>query len=444
MLGLRLLSTLFALAALGLSGADAAHHKRAIKPSIPNGHWVDTWVSMPQLTETSNLPPAPYTQTSGVFINATIRQTLHMSVGASQIRLRISNAFGGSDLPITSVAVALPVNNTAGTGAIIPSTQQTLTFSGSPSFTVPNGALVVSDPINFTIKPQSILTVTIYLATGQSGNSITSHPGSRTTSWFAAGNQIAATNFTDASVQSAAHWYFVSAVEAWAPKTTVGFAIVGDSITDGRGSTTDQNNRWPDQLLARMQTRPTTSRISVLNQAAGGNRILADGLGPNVLSRIDRDVLSHSGVKYAMLFEGVNDIGVAAATTEAQTAIGDRLLLAYRQIAARVHAAGLPIFAATITPFSAPANASGIQPYSDPTREVTRQRVNAFIRTSGVFDAVVDFDAVLRDPKIPSQLSPQYDSGDYLHPNPAGYQALAKAFPLELFDKFAGGVAGFE
>lgn len=180
----------------------------------------------------------------------------------------------------------------------------------------------------------------------------------------------------------------------------------------------------------------------MLNQAAGGNRILADGLGPNVLARIDRDVLSHSGVKYALIFEGVNDIGTAPATAEAQQAVGDRLLWAYAQIATRVRAHQLPLFGATITPFSAPSNVT-IQPYSDPLREATRQRVNAWIRMSGTFDAVVDFDEMLRDPSVPSQLNPKYDSGDYLHPNPAGYQALADGFPLSLFAKFAGGVSGF-
>jgi lysophospholipase L1-like esterase len=192
-----------------------------------------------------------------------------------------------------------------------------------------------------------------------------------------------------------------------------------------------------------MQKNPATSQISVNNQAAGGNRILADGLGPNALGRIDRDVLSQSGVKYAMIFEGVNDIGVADATAEAQAVIGDRVIAAFKQIVTRVHAAGIPIFAATITPFSAPANESSIQPYSSPVREVTRQRVNAWIRTSGTFDAVIDFDKVVADPAIPSQLSPTFNSGDFLHPNVAGYTAMAAAFPLDLFEHFSEGVSRY-
>jgi lysophospholipase L1-like esterase len=186
-----------------------------------------------------------------------------------------------------------------------------------------------------------------------------------------------------------------------------------------------------------MEQYPATSSISLLNQAAGGNRILADGLGPNVISRLDRDVLAQSGVQYAIVFEGVNDIGVADPEPETQKKIGDRLIIAYQQVVTRLHAAGIPVFGATITPFGAPANASHIQPYSDPEREKTRQRINEWIRTSGVFDDVLDFDQILRDPEVPAQLAGEYDSGDYLHPSVAGYQALADYFPLGLFEEFA-------
>lgn len=283
----------------------------------------------------------------------------------------------------------------------------------------------------------------MYLAQGQQGYSITSHPGSRTTSWFTYGNQVNAANLTGSSLQSAAHWYFISALEAWSPAQSSGFVLIGDSITDGRGSDTDKNDRWPDLLLARMQNNSATKEIAVLNQAAGGNRILADGLGPNVLSRIDRDVLAQSGVKYALIFEGVNDIGVADATQAAQTAIGDRVIAAYKQVIARVHAQQIPIFGCTITPFSAPGYNVSLQAYSSPIREATRQRVNDFIRNSGAFDAVVDFDAVVRDPANPQQLAGNLQSGDYLHPNEQGYQMMANAFPLADFQRLAGGVEGY-
>ncbi|KAK6981056.1 extracellular GDSL-like lipase/acylhydrolase [Favolaschia claudopus] len=409
---------------------------------VPDGRWVDAWTAMPQLTETTNLPPAPFNGSGSVFFNSTIRQTLHMTIPGDEIRIRFSNAFGVNNLDITAATVALPVGGVSGASEIIATTLKNLTFSGSPSFSVPNGALVVSDPIAFPIKSQQTITVTLYLAQGQPGFSITSHPGSRATTWISFGNAVHAENITGPSTTSLAHWFFVSAVETFSASASA-FVIVGDSITDGRESTTDGNTRWPDLVLARMQKNSATSNISVNNQAAGGNRILADGLGPNALGRIDRDVLSQTGVKYAMIFEGVNDIGVEAATTEAQTAIGDRIIAAYKQIVTRVHAAGIPIFAATITPFSAPANVT-IQPYSSPVREVTRQRVNAFIRTSGLFDAVIDFDKVIGDPAIPAQLSPTFNSGDFLHPNVAGYTAMAAAFPLDLFEKFSGGVSRYQ
>lgn len=190
-----------------------------------------------------------------------------------------------------------------------------------------------------------------------------------------------------------------------------------------------------------MQQETSLSHIAVDNQAAGGNRILADGNGPNAIGRIDRDVLAQSGVKYAMIFEGVNDIGVEPTDPVSQQIIGDRLIQAYQQIITRVHAFGIPMFGATITPFGAPNNT--IQPYSDPEREKTRLRVNQWIRTSGKFDAVIDFDAVVRDPSNFTQLNPMYNSGDYLHPGTPGYIAMAAAFPLDIFTWFENGVNGF-
>jgi lysophospholipase L1-like esterase len=187
----------------------------------------------------------------------------------------------------------------------------------------------------------------------------------------------------------------------------------------------------------------TLTSIALSNQAAGGNRILKDGLGPSVLSRIDRDVLAHPSVKYAMIFEGVNDIGTADPTTANQTVIYNRLISAYRQIATRIHDFGIPLFAATITPFSAPDNNVTLQVYTSPVREVTRQKVNTFIRTSGIFDAVFDFDALLRNQSYPAQLQDALQSGDYLHPNEKGYALLANTFDLSVFDRFQGGVSSF-
>lgn len=181
-----------------------------------------------------------------------------------------------------------------------------------------------------------------------------------------------------------------------------------------------------------MQRNRATSNIAVINKAAGGNRVLYDGLGPNALSRIDRDVLAQPGVEFAMIFEGVNDIGTAPTTQVALDNVGNRLIAAYKQIALRLQAHDIPLFAATITPFSSP-NAT-LQVYTDPIREATRQRVNNWIRNSGVFDEVIDFDAILRNRTARSQLDERYNGGDYLHPNGAGYQKIADEFPLHIFN----------
>jgi lysophospholipase L1-like esterase len=253
----------------------------------------------------------------------------------------------------------------------------------------------------------------------------------------------ASISVSDPKSQSAAHWYFLSSIEAWVPPAYGSLTIVGDSITDGRGSETDKNNRWPDLLHERLQKSHPTRHIAISNQAAGGNRILNDGLGPNALGRIDRDVLAHPGVKYALTFEGVNDIGTAEPTQSAQEAVYESLVQAYQQMVTRIHALGIPVFGATITPFSAPSNFTG-QPYSHPEREKTRVRINKWIRESGVFDEVVDFDAMIRDPQIPSQLKKEYDSGDYLHPGVPGFQRMADKFPVRIFEKWQEGYFGFD
>jgi lysophospholipase L1-like esterase len=367
-----------------------------------------------------------------VFEDTTIRQTVMVSVDADTIRLQLSNAFGGSDLPITAVTVALPEEQKAGISGIQADTAQTVTFSGSESFIVPNGAVVFSDPIEFPVEARSIVSVSIYLEKGQTTNSITSHPGSRTTSWFLRGNHVDEAELDGAA--SVAHWYFISAIEGSVAATNGTkngrgtIAIVGDSITDGRGSTTDGNDRWPDQLLARLQNDTATSGIAILNQAAGGNRILADGLGPNGLGRIDRDVLSHSGVRWAIIFIGVNDIGTTPSIESAQTAVGDRIIQGYDQIITRLHRHGIAVIGCTITPMTGPG-----QSYGTPEREVTRNTVNEWIRTGGRFDAVVDFDETVRDPENLERLLPEYDTGDYLHLNPTGYGAMAEAVDLTLF-----------
>jgi lysophospholipase L1-like esterase len=362
-----------------------------------------------------------------------------------ELRLRFSNAFGSTPLVITEVSVARPFNNSAGTSVIDDDTVQKVTFnSGSDmGVNIPDGAQAVSDSFMFdisglrtyqsngTTEAGTIIAVTVYLEEGQSGEAITSHPGSRVSTFLGHGNQTIAGNITGSDVQVLEHWYFSSAVEVRAPKTASTFILVGDSITDGRGSGTNENNRWPDYLFTRLQAQSSTQDIVIANQAAGGNRVLLDGLGPSALSRIDRDVLAQSGVGYVLVFEGVNDIGTAGADEIDQTALYHDLIAAYRQIIARVHAQDLPCLGATITPFGNPNTT--LQPYSNSRRELTRQAVNVWIRNGGEFDAVVDFDLTVRDASNSTMLAPQYDSGDGLHPNTMGYQAMADNFPLDIF-----------
>lgn len=382
---------------------------------------------MPQLTEPSNMPPAPFTQDDGVLDDSTLRQTVHVSVGGHYVRLRISNAFGGAALPITEVSAALPRGGQAGTSAIEARSTRSVTFSGRPSVVVPAGAQAVSDPLKFDLKPGTNLAVTMYLAKGQPSLDITSHPGSRTTSYLLTGDHVNAADLLAATPVE--HWYFLSGVEVWSKRTTAAAVVLGDSLTDGRGSTTNLNDRWPDQLQTRLLASPSTAQTAILNQAAGGNRVLNDGLGPNTLARFDRDVLAQSGVDWLLVFEGINDIGTAEATEAAQKETANDLIAAYEQIITRAHAQGIPVYGATLTPFG------GHEGYDDAAgyREAARQQVNRWIRTSGRFDAVIDFDRVARDPQNPRQLLPAVDVGDHLHLNPEGYQMLADAVPARLF-----------
>ncbi|MFF9090181.1 SGNH/GDSL hydrolase family protein [Streptomyces sp. NPDC014991] len=420
-LALALIVTASALTAL-VTGAPPA-----TAAARPGRHWVNTWTGMPQLTEPANLPPAPYTGAKSVLVDTTLRQTVRVTTGGPRIRLRFSNAYGDTPLPLTAVTVALPRDGRAGVSAVEPGSLRRVTFVGRDSATVPVGAQLVSDPLDFALRAGTELTVTAYTAPGQASLALTSHPGSRTTSYLVHGDRTRDEDLPGATAVD--HWYLLSDVEVLAPGRTRAVAVVGDSLTDGRGSTTNGNDRWPDRLFDRLRTRPDTSGIAVLNQAAGGNRVLADGLGPNVLARLDRDVLSRSGVAWLIVFEGVNDIGTAEATAEAQRAVTADLTAGYRQIVVRAHAQGIRVYGATLTPFG------GNTPYDDPAgeREASRQRVNAWIRTPGHFDAVIDFDRAVRDPATPDRLRPDLHDGDWLHLDPQGYRVLAAAVPQGLF-----------
>ncbi|KAF1937327.1 SGNH hydrolase, partial [Clathrospora elynae] len=375
-------------------------------------HWINTWTSMPQLVESSNMPPSPFSS-GGVLKDATLRQTLHMSVGAPKIKITISNTFGGSELPITAGSVGLPAGSAAGVSGIQASPLAAITVGGKSSFTVPKGQVVTSDEIDIEVKPQSMITVSLYSQQGQSGSSITGHPGSRTTSWFVSGDKVNATNF---SGTSSVHWYFVSAIQAYVPTDTHSLTILGDSITDGRGSDDNKNNRWPDLVLARLQKSNQTN-VAVCNQAAGGNTVLTGGLGPTLLTRYKRDAIDQPGVKWVIVFEGVNDIGGSANSAGTQTSIGDQLIKAFTQIVADTKKAGYVTIGATITPLG--------NSYAGSEREKTRKRVNEWILESKAFDYTVDLASIVANKNDPEQLDTRYNGGDGLHPNGAGYQAIA-------------------
>jgi lysophospholipase L1-like esterase len=377
--------------------------------------WVGTWASSPQLADANNLPPLL------CFTDCTLRQIVHVSVGGPKIRVRFSNAFGATPLSILSAHVATSTKN----GAIDPSTDKALTFNGQPIATIPAGALLYSDSLNFDLSPLSDLAVTIRLEGAPDG--ITTHSGSRATSYLSAGDTVSAAEWP--SAQTVEHWYFLNGVDVMSkpnnkdrPKTIV---ILGDSITDGRNSTTDGNGRWPDDLARRLQHGKHTVNIGVLNQGIGGNRLLHDGLGPSALVRLDRDVLAQTGVHWLVLFEGVNDIGTCKSDCD-QDFNAQQMIAAYEQIIVRAHSHGILVYGATITPF-------GESSYATADAERARQTINNWIRSNGHFDAVIDFDAATRDSANPHNLSSSVDSRDHLHPSDAGYKIMADSIDLRLF-----------
>ena len=368
--------------------------------------WLAAWACAPQLTEQRNLPPQP-----GLSSN-TLRQIVRTTVAGKSLRARFSNAFGDAPLTIASAHAAMSV----GHGDIDVSTDKPIEFGHSPSITIAPGTDVVSDPFDFDLPQRTLVAVTIHF--GAVGAAVTGHPGSRMTSYLTAGDAVIAPNAQGAATTQ--HWYILTGLDAMAPEPAGAIVAFGDSITDGRGSTTDGNDRWPDELANRL-TNGAAARISVINAGIGGNAVVTGGLGPTALSRFDRDVLAPPGVRWLILFEGVNDIGSSASTN-----VSAKLISAYQTMLAKARSHKIRVYGATITPF-------GASFYDSPRHEQARQSVNYWIRNSGAFDAVIDFDSVARDPNSPSKLEPAYDTGDHLHMNPAGYRALADSIDLHLF-----------
>lgn len=380
--------------------------------SAAEGHWVTTWGCGPQLTEPGNLPPAP-------LANSTLRQFVHVTMGGKHLRARLSNAYGADPVTLNSVHVALAAGSgSAGNGEINTATDKALKFRGMPSITIPPGGVVLSDPFDFDLPALTNVAITIYFGS-ISATTVNGHPGSRTTSFIKSGDVATAPSMAGAS--TTAHWYIITGLDVLADASSKAVIVLGDSITDGRGSTTDGNNRWPDDLAQRLATNSPTAGVAVVNMGIGGNAVVAGGLGPTALARFDRDVLGQSGARWLIVFEGVNDIGGSSSQV-----VATNLINAFQQFIDKAHARGLLAYGATITPF-------GGSFYDSAAHETARQTVNDWIRNSGRFDAVIDFDVAVRDSANLNQLLPAYDSGDHLHLSPAGYHAMADAIPLTLF-----------
>jgi lysophospholipase L1-like esterase len=400
----------------------------AAPAAVDTENWVASWGASQQVPEPANaLPPEDLT-------DATVRQIFHLSLGGTALRVLVSNAFGTEALRFSSVHIARPVApaGASADASIDPASDRGLTFAGSAAVTVPPGAEMVSDPLPYPVAPLSDLAVTFHMDTPPARE--TGHPGSRATSWYVHGDQVGAARLE--SAKTVDHWYQVSGIDVEATADSVAnsgaVAVLGDSITDGHGATTNGNDRWTDVLARRLQGAAEMRRVGVSNQGIGGNHLLTDGLGPNALARLDRDVLAPAGVRWVIVFEGVNDLGGLARDGEVpaaeHAAMVARVEAAYAQIVARAHAHGLRVYGATITPY---VGSNYYHP--GPLSEADRQAVNAWIRSAGHFDAVIDFDAVVRDPQKPGQLLPAFDCGDHLHPSPAGYKAMGEAVPLALF-----------
>jgi len=402
-----------------------------------NGHWVGTWsaseVGRPQIPplpapalppfQTNQCPPAPPPAVTFThFHNQTLRQIVHTSMGGSRVRVVLSNVYGTAPLTIGAAHAALRDKDSS----IQTASARPLTFSGRPTITIPANAVVTSDPVSLTVPPMADLAIDLYLP----GNTntpapLTMHSGAFQTSYVSeTGNHAGAAKLpTVATVQN---WFIVYRVEVQGPESVRGLVTFGDSITDGTRSTPDTNSRWPDQLVRRLLSQTPPLQMGLMNAAIAGNRVLSEGAfqaGANALARFEHNALSQAGVTHIILMEGINDIGNARTNP---TPTAEDILAGYRQLILQARSKGVKIYGATLTPFYGAG-------YFTEVGERKRQAVNEWIRTSGAFDAVIDFDAAVRDPNDPKRLLAAYDSCDHLHPSDAGYKAMAAAVDLGLF-----------
>ena len=365
--------------------------------------WVTTWATAQQVAEPHNNPPVP-------LAGETLRQIVQVSISGKEIRLRLSNRFSQDNLEIVRVEIA-QARTEGSSPDIYPRTAKVLTFGGKESVTLKAGEERYSDALRFKLKERMNVAITITYGNAPS-NIITSHPGSRTTSYFLG---------RDAKTD---HWYTIESIEVKAGRKAGAIAVLGDSITDGRGTTTNGQDRWTDNLSRRLLKDKRTKNLSVLNLGLGGNCVIGPGgNGPTARSRYEHDLLEMSGVKYIILFEGVNDLGTCRDGMETAEA----LISAFTEIAQKAHAKGIKVIGATVMPFKH-------NRYYNETREQGRQYFNKWIRTGGVMDGLIDFDAVMSGKEEPDALDPKYlFENDWLHPNAQGYKVMGDCIDLNLF-----------
>lgn len=372
--------------------------------------WVGSWSTAPQLVEPANMPPDPGLS------NNTLRQLVRVSLGGDSVRVKFSNEFSTGPVILKAVHVAV----SKGGEEIDKSTIRELKFKGNPEIIINPGTALISDPFPFRLEPRMDIAITIQF--GQAPSDLTGHPGSRTTSYLLAGKM---TDEFKAFVRTD-HWYIISGIDVKAPGSSAAVAILGNSITDGRGSGTNRQNRWPDILSERLLKDPGTMQVGVLNLGIGGNCVLKNCLGPSAIDRFERDILKQQGVKWMIILEGINDIGQTKDSI-ASSQVANDLIAAYGKMIDKAHARGILVYGATLLPF-------GKSFYYTGFREDARHAVNEWIRNSGRFDALIDFDLALRNPDDPLTILPALHSGDFLHPNEAGYKIMGEAIDLKLFE----------
>jgi lysophospholipase L1-like esterase len=420
-----------ALAGLLSAGLVLTQSARAAAPSDREENWVESWAASPQQPVDPVTAGTPLDTPPRSFSDETLRQSVRLSTGGRALRLRLTNEYGASATTLDAVHVGV----SDGKGGVLPGSDRTVTFNGgSKVVTLSAAAPALSDPIDMSVPALGSLAISVHVPKGGNAGYATPHTLGLQTSYVVSGDQTAAATLSEASAGTVR--YFLSGVDVLKKQPARTIVTFGDSITDGYGSTVDANHRWPDLFAERLQKSKLLDGLGVANEGISGNRVLSDGFGPNALSRFDRDVLACPGVRYVVVLVGINDVGIpmmfpaaGAAPAAGATPSADAIIAGYRQMIARAHTRGVRVIGATLLPYQ---GAIGGRYYSD-EGEIKREAVNAFIRASKEFDGVIDFDAAVRDRANPLRFDPAYDSGDHLHPNDAGYAAMAAAIDLHLF-----------